>query len=74
MWIDPIVQEIHTIRKNLLDQVGGDLHQAIVMAHRARNPNRKVFRGQARRPLGWKEEPVHVTGSAIADDGNLASS
>jgi hypothetical protein len=57
MWTDPIVEEVHAIRKTLLEQAGGDLHQAILMAHLARNPKRRIFQGQPRRPVGWVLEP-----------------
>jgi hypothetical protein len=53
MWTDPIVKEVHAIRKQIMEQAGGDLHEAILLAHRSSNPNRKVFRGQPRRPAGW---------------------
>jgi hypothetical protein len=46
MWNDPIVNEIHGIRAQLMKQAGGDLHQAIQLAHKARSPNRKIYRGQ----------------------------
>jgi hypothetical protein len=60
MWIDPIVQEVHAIRKTLLEQAAGDLHQAIEMAHRARAPNRPIFQGQPRRPIGWVQKSTVV--------------
>jgi hypothetical protein len=68
MWTDPIVQEVHAIRKTLLEQAGGDLHQAILMAHRARNPSRKIFQGQPRRPAGWTPEPTQTSTDKASSD------
>jgi hypothetical protein len=56
MWTDPVVQEVLAIRKALMEQAGGDLHQAIAIAHQARDPERKLFRGQPRRPVGWLQD------------------
>lgn len=56
MWADPIVKEVHAIRKQIMEQAGGDLHHAILMAHQASDTNRKIFYGQPRRPVGWGPE------------------
>jgi hypothetical protein len=53
MWNDPIVEEVHAIRRQLLKNAGGDIHELIRLAQQARKPNRKVFHGEARRPDGW---------------------
>ena len=55
MWKDPIVEEVHAIRRQLLEAAGGDIHEVIRRANLTRLPNRKTFRGEARRPVGWKE-------------------
>jgi hypothetical protein len=73
MWIDPIVQEVHAIRKALLEQAGDDLHQAILMAHLARSPKRRIFQGQPRRPAGWALKP-HECASTNEALGNESAS
>jgi hypothetical protein len=67
MKTDLIVQEVHAIRKQLLDQAGGDLHRVVVLAHQARSPGRKIFTGQARKPVGWVAKTDALTSIASAN-------
>jgi hypothetical protein len=55
MWKDPIVEEVHAIRRQLLEAAGGDIHEVIRLAQLAQLPSRKIFRGTPRRPVGWTE-------------------
>lgn len=56
MWTDPIVQEIHAIRKKIMQEAGWDLHQAILTAHKNSKPGRRILQGHPRRPTGWGAE------------------
>lgn len=56
MWNDPIVEEIHAIRRQLLDEAGGDLHEVIRRAREHRDPHRIIIQGKPRRPEGWVDQ------------------
>ena len=53
MTNDPIIEEIHAIRKQLMLEAGGDLHEVIRRARAHRDPSRQVIKGEPRRPNGW---------------------
>ena len=53
MQTDPILEEIYRIRQKLMDEAGGDLHEAIRRARSRRDPLRRVIKGEPRRPDGW---------------------
>ena len=65
MWIDPVIEEIHQIRQKLMDQAGGDLHEAILRARGHRDPTRRVVKGTPRRPVGWVDVSADDAQSAI---------
>jgi hypothetical protein len=58
MRVDPIIEELHAVRQQLMREAGGDLAVAIERAseagkrYRATHPC-KVIKGVPRRPLGW---------------------
>ncbi|MFY7905640.1 MAG: hypothetical protein ACOVO0_05830 [Burkholderiaceae bacterium] len=58
MRSDPIIEEVHAIRQQLMREAGGKLSVAIERAHqvgmqfRAQHKT-KVIAGAPRRPVGW---------------------
>jgi hypothetical protein len=50
MWNDPIVEEIHEIRKKLLEQAGGDLHEIIRQACVRQKAQKITLQGKPRIP------------------------
>lgn len=56
MKSDPIIDEIHAIRKQLMFEAGGDLHEVIRRARAHRDPSRQVVKGEPRRPVGWVDQ------------------
>ncbi len=50
MWNDPIVDEIHAIRQQLLHEAGGDIHELIRRAIEQHDPKRITIQGQPRKP------------------------
>lgn len=63
MRSDPIIEEVHAIRQQLMREAGGKLSVAIERAHQVGMQFRaqhkaKVIVGTPRRPVGWGAEPA----------------
>ena len=60
MRVDPIIEELHAVRQQLMREAGDDLAVAIEHAREAGNRFRathkcKVIKGVPRRPMGWTQ-------------------
>lgn len=58
MRVDPIIQELHAVRQQLINEAGGDLSVAIQRANEVGKRYRathkcKVIKAEPRRPFGW---------------------
>ena len=65
MRVDPIIEELHAVRQQLMKEAGGDLAVAIQRASEAGKRYRathkcKIIRAEPRRPYGWKPAPANV--------------
>jgi hypothetical protein len=74
MRSDPILEEVHAIRQQLMREAGGKLSVAIERAHqvglqfRAQHKT-KVIAGTPRRPVGWGAD---LASTAQAEQASVA--
>ena len=58
MWTDPVVEEIHQIRQNLLAEVGGDIHVFMAKIRAEQAASGRVVLESRRLPTPPAEEHI----------------
>lgn len=62
MWTDPIVAEIHEIRRQMAAEHGNDLHAlGRHLMERQKDHADRLIAFPPRRPVGWQASPLNNT-------------